>query len=110
MASPHMCWVSRGGGCIHADVGCRLMCRRPGPPPWLPAFRRPAAAELISTTDPSTVTEHGQFCREAAACQVYAKGRVALTGDAAHLATPFLVGCRDGWPAMAAAGGCGCVL
>lgn len=48
------------------------------------------AAELISTTDPSTVTEHGQFCREAEACQTYVKGCVALTGDAAHLATPFL--------------------
>ncbi|KAL4425131.1 hypothetical protein ABPG77_008236 [Micractinium sp. CCAP 211/92] len=46
--------------------------------------------DLIATTDPASMTEHGQFCREVEQCQVYAQGRVALTGDAAHLATPFL--------------------
>lgn len=46
--------------------------------------------DLIATTDPATMIEHGQFCREMEQCQVYARGRVALTGDAAHLGTPFL--------------------
>ncbi|KAL4444569.1 hypothetical protein ABPG77_002386 [Micractinium sp. CCAP 211/92] len=46
--------------------------------------------DLVATTDPLAVTEHGQFFREAEDCQTYARGRVALVGDAAHLATPFL--------------------
>ncbi|KAL4444570.1 hypothetical protein ABPG77_002387 [Micractinium sp. CCAP 211/92] len=46
--------------------------------------------DLVVTTDPLAVTEHGQFCREVDSCQAYARGRVALVGDAAHLGTPFL--------------------
>ncbi|KAL4436597.1 hypothetical protein ABPG75_003736 [Micractinium tetrahymenae] len=48
------------------------------------------ALDLVATTDPLAVTEHGQFFREAEGCQTYVRGRVALVGDAAHLATPFL--------------------
>ncbi|PRW39250.1 FAD NAD(P)-binding domain-containing [Chlorella sorokiniana] len=48
------------------------------------------ATDLISSTDALSVTEHGQFCRSPDACQVWARGRVALLGDAAHLATQFL--------------------
>ena len=46
--------------------------------------------DLLRSTDPSTVTEHGMFYREAEACQVWGKGPITLLGDAAHLGTPFL--------------------
>lgn len=50
----------------------------------------PHVRELLATTDPLAITEHGQFFRDPDTCQTYARGRVALVGDAAHLATPML--------------------
>lgn len=52
--------------------------------------REMTRADLIASTDPAAITEHGQFHRDADSCRTYAQGRVALVGDAAHLATPFL--------------------
>ncbi|KAL4449444.1 hypothetical protein ABPG77_007088 [Micractinium sp. CCAP 211/92] len=46
--------------------------------------------DLVATTDPLSITEHGQFFRDPDTCQAYVRGRVALVGDAAHLATPML--------------------
>ncbi|GMH38809.1 hypothetical protein BSKO_06707 [Bryopsis sp. KO-2023] len=45
---------------------------------------------IVGSTPPSTITEHGQFFREASECQVWGKGCATLMGDAAHLFTPFL--------------------
>lgn len=50
----------------------------------------PALLNLLRATDPSTVTEHGQFYREAADCRVWGRGPITLLGDAAHLGTPIL--------------------
>ncbi|KAL4443809.1 hypothetical protein ABPG75_011546 [Micractinium tetrahymenae] len=50
----------------------------------------PHVLDLVATTDPLSVTEHGQFFRDPDTCQAYARGCVALVGDAAHLGTPML--------------------
>jgi 2-polyprenyl-6-methoxyphenol hydroxylase-like FAD-dependent oxidoreductase len=37
-----------------------------------------------------TKHEDAQFCRDADTCTTWAKGRVGLAGDAAHLGTAYL--------------------
>ncbi|KAL4459092.1 hypothetical protein ABPG75_013957 [Micractinium tetrahymenae] len=46
--------------------------------------------DLFCATDALAITEHGQFCRRPDACKVWARGRVALLGDAARQPTQFL--------------------